>query len=263
MRVLIIFVGVSALVAGCSSTTTIEDNFGTGSGATGGTGTTGDSTGGTTGPDLGTGGDSSFCGTQDKVCEENKGGNTGDTCAFEGLTYTPNTVKRQNVTFNFTCTACPGGDFGIKGKYRRYVNEDPTQPDPSTSAETWEFFGNRFVNIISDVDSGDGQRKTVKAEGYYFCPDPNEILGIDPVWWNVVLVYAKVEPAGAFGIMPGVVDPCFLGVSTATGSNDLGLGCNLFWDPKDTWQTTDTYCKIGSEVFGRPCTDPFAPPPQE
>jgi len=189
----------------------------------------------------------------------------GDTVGwpFTGLQYTPQTEKSGSDQYAFTCTKCPNGYDGVGGKYRRFIDDNASLPDPKDSAETWEFIGNAFINIIDEVDSGTGKRARVTARGYYFCPEPDEFF--DQIegkeWWNVVLVYTEVDPPGAFGIDPGVADPCFFGFSTEGGfGNDLGVACNLFWDPKGTWQTTDTYCRIGATVNGRSCEDPFAAP---
>lgn len=262
----LMFVGCAAWSLGCTTERIIQGDqpaptpdttTGSTGGATGGdtgVGTTGGATGGTTGGTTG-----GIPQGADNVCE----GATPPTGAegaypFKGLTHTPETPKSSGVTHNFTCTMCPGGTLGIKGTYKYFTEDNVDTPDPAVWKETWEFFGNRFVNVIEGVDSGDNQHKSVVAEGYFFCPDPDELDWIkSPDFWNVVLVYLDAKPAGAFGIEPGSIDLCFLGVENMAADR-IGLACNLFWDANGTWQTTDQYCKLGTTLGGRTCSDPFA-----
>jgi len=265
---MILSVALVGTVFGCTKTvTTTTDNTtgaGTTAATTGGstsspTGTTGGTTGsvtagatgGTTGSGLPTG--------EDIVCEGAAAPQTGvQGVPFQGVTVTPETPKSSGVTYDFSCTMCPNGALGIGGKYRYFKDDDVTLPDGTEYRETWQFFGNRFVNVIEGTDSGDNQWKTVVAEGYYFCPNPDELGSIQyKDFWNVVLVYTGADPVGAFGIEPGAVDLCFLGVETIGGADRIGLACNLFWDPAGTWQTTDEYCLLGSSFDGKECADPF------
>ena len=203
---------------------------------------------------------------EDLVCAD--GGEPGHATGypFTGLKVTPSTPKSQGISYDFTCTKCPKGYGFISGTYRRYTDENPGLPKPSDEWETWSFEGNAFTSVINAIDAkengGDGERHTVTSHGYYFCPPPSELGDMDSIeFWNVVLVYTDVSEEGVFGITAGAADLCFLGASTdgnGKDSEDIGLGCNLFWDPKGTWQQTDTYCKVGSTVLGRPCEDPSA-----
>ena len=181
---------------------------------------------------------------------------------FNGLDHTPATAKSANISYSFDCTKCPNGYKDIVGRYRRYIDDNATLPDPKDEWELWEFEGNAFTNTINAVDSkeagGDGLRHEVTVRGYYFCPDPVDLGDMEAIqYWNVIIVYTEVSDPGVFGIEAGAVDLCFLGFSTDTKGEDIGLGCNLFWDPKGTWQQTDTYCRVGSTVAGRVCEEPL------
>lgn len=202
-------------------------------------------------------------GGENVTCTDNFGVGHERGYGFQPFVYTPQTSKSEGSTYSFTCTRCPNGYADISGTYRRYVDDNPTLPDPSIERETWTFDGNAFTGLIDAVDKlefgGDGKRHMLTTRGYYFCPEPEALFGIDSVeYWNIVLVYTYVSEPGAFGIVVGATDPCFLGFSTQTKGDDIGVACNLEWDPKGTWQTTDLYCKVGATVEGRLCEDPFA-----
>lgn len=256
----------SALVAfGCSGDkqTTIVDNSGngttTGGETTGGTTTGGETTGGTGGNTGGTTGIEKPDPADEKVCEDaSKAPDPYVGYAFTGLTHTPQTPKSNGITYNFSCTKCPGGTLGITGKYKYFEEDDVATPDPAQWKETWEFDGNYFVNIIEGIDT-DGKMKQVRAEGFYFCPDGSELGDIKyKDYWNVVLVYLTAVPAGPFGIEPGAVDLSFLGVDAGQGAISIYAELNLYWDPAGTSQGQNQYCRIGSDYLGRPCEDPFA-----
>ncbi len=261
MRTLILL-SASALVFGCGTTTKVEvDGPGGGTTTSGGTGT------GTSGDDTtDVGVDVTVDGTtgitppdaDDIVCEDAfEPTNAEGAYPFTGFSVTPSTPKSQGVTFDFSCTKCPGGTLGITGKYKYFENDDVRSPDPGDWKETWEFYGNRFVNHIRGVDT-DGQMKEIVSEGYYFCPTTKELTGIkSPDFWNVVIVYLTATPNGPFGIEAPVADLSFLGVETIGGADRIGVAVNQFWDPDATWQNTHQYCRIGTTLGGRVCEDPF------
>ncbi len=268
-----ILLSASILVLACGT----EDKILIGGGGTATSGGTGDGTA-STGTDTGVGATTGDVGGTtgltippgpDNVCADGSEP-TGIPGAypFSTFTVTPETPKSSGVTFNFSCTRCPGGTLGIDGKYKFFEKDDVRSPDPSDWKETWEFFGNRFVNHIRGVDT-DGVMKEIVAEGYYFCPDPKELTGyqvgdvpgpvsIDsPKFWNVVIVYLIATPNGPFGIETPVADLSFLGIETIGAADRIGLAVNQFWDPAGTWQNTHQYCRLGTELGGRVCKDPF------
>ena len=183
---------------------------------------------------------------------------TGKGYGFTGLAITPESPKSSGKTYTFQCTMCPGGKSAIEGTYRYYEGEDPSQPNPSEYREVLYFYGNYFENVIEGVDSGDGKKKKVAVSGYYFCPQPADLPGFSmPGYWNTVLVYEAVDPIGAFGIVPGAMDLCFMGTSTAFGGSDILISCNQWWDPAGSVQGQYTYCRVGSSIGGVKCTHPW------
>lgn len=261
--------GVGLIAFGCGGTTTSHQCQGTAAECAAATETSGtDGTGaipngtGPSGTD-GTGIDTSIPDGTDIVCTGGAEGNGGG-YPFTGLSIKPESPKASGATYNFTCTMCPGGTLGVKGKYKYFIWEGdtakPNLPEPSEWAETLEFDGNHFINVLEGVDSVDSEKKTVTAAGYYFCPKTEELQDIKyKDYWNTVWVYTDAAPAGGFGISAGAVDLCFLGVNASplVGANDIRVECNLFWDPAGTSQAVNHYCRLNSELDGRKCENPF------
>ncbi|MFT7624004.1 MAG: hypothetical protein ACI9WU_003190 [Myxococcota bacterium] len=255
---------VAAMSLGCGSDSTV---FIDGTGADGTTTSTTGGAGADGGGGVGDGGGSDADQTttgidiptgENVVCPTAKEQPTGKGYPFTGFEVSPDTPKSSGTTYSFPCTMCPGGTLGISGKYKYFEGDDVSSPSTEEWSETWEFDGNRFVNRLAGVDSADGVRKEVVTEGYYFCPDPDALTDIkSPDFWNVVLVYLKATPNGAFGIDAPVADLAFVGIETIGAADRIGVAVNLWWDPAATWQTTDQYCRIGTELNGRPCDDPF------
>ena len=249
MRVLV-SIALAAALAACSTSTT-EQIIGGADTATDGNA---DNTDGTDGTDGSADPWSFIPDGQDQVCATpfKYTGNNPTFYPFTGRSYD----APDNNSYSFSCTRCPTGYDFVAGKYRRYIDENPELPKADDESELWEFKGNAFINRIEAVDSADGQRKTVVAKGYYFCPDAGTLPFKTPDFWNVMLVYTEVDPPGAFGIEVGATDPCFLGFSIESGGDDILVGCNFLWDPKESAAQQDTYCRVGSMVQGRLCTDP-------
>ena len=206
----------------------------------------------------------------DKVCDGIPPAE-GPNCKFGGFSVTPDSPKSSGQTWDFSCTTCPGGkipqmtnmDFNGVYKYYEWGDEGPRvqTPDPAEYRETLEFNGNYFTNVIEGIDSWDNQYKKVTAKGYFFCPLEDELKHSMAwsSWWNMVIVYAEVEPNGAFGIEAGAADLCYLLVSSSPqlGSSDIQITCNQFWDPEGTYQNQHHYCRVGKKIDGRVCEDPF------
>ena len=242
--------GTAGGTAGSDAATTTGGTTGTGGDTTGGgTATGGTTTGGTTTGGTTTGGTTG--GTGDKACAGAKEP-TGKGVPFPGVE-----VSKNGTNYNFTCTMCPGGDAGLKieGKYRLYnPNGEPpdvTNPPPSEYRETITFAGNQITGRIFDPKS---DNVDATYEGFYFCGNPDE-KGKLPDYYNTFFVYTKVEPKGAYGITAGTVDPCFLGVSSTLGAQDILIDCNFEWDAQSTQKSA--FCKTGQTVYGKPCEDPF------
>jgi hypothetical protein len=196
-------------------------------------------------------------GGEDSVC----GGATaasGVGTPFSGLTVKPGTAESEGTEWTFTCTKCPGGMLWIEGKYVYFQNDNVRSQGPGDYQETLTFSGNSFVNVIKGVDT-DGVMKEAKVIGYYFCPDQTELLPMKFLeHWNIVIVYVSTDSPGAFGIYGNVADLAFMGgIVGSYPLSRINLQVNLLWDVAGSYQTSVEYCRVGTTLNGKVCTDPF------
>ncbi|MCA9524384.1 MAG: hypothetical protein KC609_25625 [Myxococcales bacterium] len=217
-------------------------------------------------------------GTADTGGTPNDTSTPPDTQASDASTQNPNcpdarphtgkdSVEVSNVKVNtggnswsFTCSMCPGGYSWLSGRFKYYENDDPGLPNPSAYRESLTFDGNLFENVLEGIDSGTNQSVKAVATGYFFCPSTIELTNMaSPGYFNVVLVYQTIEPAGAFGINANDTDLCFLGYSVdpVSGYSDILIRCNTDWSTNGTTETEAQYCKVNAQVQGKLCSDPF------
>jgi hypothetical protein len=277
---------VWALAWGCTSTTTVIDGVdGSGTavdgttntnatdgvdGVDGTSGTTGNTTGGTGEIDSGIPSDpiEAVCSPQffdipvaeDVVCEETVNSNGSDFGGwpFAGASYSPPEGPNAATQYNWSCTTCPGGKFPLEGRYKYYIESaDGTllldQPSPSEYMEVIEFRGNAWS--LSAYWNDNGTIKRISERGYYFCPEPGTLPGVNSFYPDI-WVRTKVVPEGALGSNSGEAFPLFLGVSTLSGSKNILFGLNNGWNQEGSLGETAGWCKIGTTVEGRECVDP-------
>ena len=196
----------------------------------------------------------------DVVCEETVNSNGSDFGGwpFAGASYTPKSGPNAGTGYSWDCTTCPGGKFPLQGRYKYYIeSSDGTllldQPSPTEYMEVIEFRGNAWS--LSAYWNDNGTIKRISERGYYFCPEPGTLPGVNSFYPDL-WVRTKVVPEGALGSNSGEAFPLFLGVSTLAGSDNVLFALNNDWDQKGSLGETAGWCKIGSTVEGRECVDP-------
>ena len=180
---------------------------------------------------------------RNEACPEADPKMHGPSIPWNGFTYEGTT---------YTCNTCPGGDEYIQGKWRAVFDpDDPSavyDEDP-TFRESIEFEGNTFRNILEGMDLG--QKVTALVEGWYFCSTKPETKN------NVkFFVINKAQPDGAFGWSTGYV---FTGDTLMSDANNILFGWydGVVTSSGSPWGGTAPYCRIGQEINGIPCNDPF------
>jgi len=147
----------------------------------------------------------------------------------------------------FTCNICRGGDKIAQGVWR-FIDFNSETPATKLKYEvrqrllvvgnTWHF----RRTWTKDGTSGD-----IRIDGWYFCSDVAEQGNQDFIW-----VVTSVSPPDSFGYSPGHV---YSG-SWKTKGNDL-----MAWGVYEGIHTgnhfEEIYCRVGSEIKGTACKDPF------
>lgn len=149
----------------------------------------------------------------------------------------------------FSCNTCRGGYQNLQGSWRfiDFKTEDPSTPLGKGYKETLKFDGNTLVNRLFEIDAGKATDQTI--DGWYFCTDAAELKSKDAIF-----VLERAQPNGAFGNSSGD----FLRVSVkvnAADANLIALGISSGLDGKLIGEYL--YCKVGSTIAGKPCSDPF------
>ena len=149
---------------------------------------------------------------------------------------------------NYTCNSCRGGDPEMQGKWRfvDFTSEDPTTALPNGRKELLIVDGNTWHLRTGNTDK-DGKWREVKVDGWYWCSDAAELKTKDN-GFHVTKV-AGDKDLGWFA--PDV----FTGHFLSSGPNLRAWG--FFADFNKTWAGDFKYCRVGSTVGGKACTDPF------
>lgn len=179
--------------------------------------------------------------TRDRACSPFDDGVYGQKVPWEGFVY-------QGTTYS--CNTCRGGLERLQGTWRYYDDpDDPRKPDPAEYAETLSFDGNTWTNHLRGDDNG--TRVDAVLRGWYFCADqPENDKKV------TAFIVTSAEPEGAFGNQSGLVWSADL---LEGGRNDMLM---FFYDGIATTATDDKhyqylYCRIGEQVHGQLCADPF------
>jgi len=167
----------------------------------------------------------------------------GPSVPWEGFTH-------KGMTY--TCNKCPGGDELLQGEWRAVFDvDDPTvsyDADPSYR-EYLKFDGNTFRNIIAGEDLG--KQVTAVIEGWFLCSSKPETVNETKFF-----ILTKVEPEGAFGWETGFV---YSADTLMSDPNNILIGWydGVVTTSGGKYGGTAPFCRIGMDVGGIPCTDPF------
>lgn len=155
----------------------------------------------------------------------------------------------QGAGKTFSCNTCRGGYENLQGSWRfiDFKTEDPTTGLAKGYKETLHFDGNTLTNHLYEDDAGKVTEQRI--DGWYFCTDAAELKSKDAVF-----VLERAQPSGAFGNSSGD----FLRVSVKINAgtpNLIALGVSSGLEGKLLGEYL--YCKVGSTIAGKPCSDPF------
>lgn len=152
-------------------------------------------------------------------------------------------------TQSFTCNACRGGDPLAQGAWRfvDFTTEDPTTPLNAELKQRLVVDGNTWHLRRSYVK--DGVKGDIRIDGWYFCSDAAEMPSKDVVW-----VVTAVSPPGGFGYEPG---SHYSGTFKTKGTDMLAWG--LYEGMHSGKHFEEIYCRVGTKVQDKDCTDPFGP----
>ncbi|MSP93397.1 MAG: hypothetical protein EXR79_16655 [Myxococcales bacterium] len=152
----------------------------------------------------------------------------------------------------FQCNVCRGGYPNIQGAWRfiDFATEDPSTPLKDGYRERLTIDGNTFTNQLEGKDLGKDVTQTIA--GWYFCADPNEMSTGDTVF-----VLESVAPDGAFGNQQGTVFRATVKADAADPANPATIALGMSAGIKGKWIGEFLYCRIGSTLNGKPCSDPF------
>lgn len=152
----------------------------------------------------------------------------------------------------FQCNVCRGGYPNIQGAWRfiDFATEDPTTPLKDGYREVLTLDGNTFTDHLAGKDLGKDVTQTIA--GWYFCADPIEMSTGDTVF-----LLESVAPDGAFGNQQGTVFRASVKADVANPVNPATIALGMSAGIQGKWIGEFLYCRIGSTVKGKPCTDPF------
>ena len=272
-----------ALTLGCTSTTTVVEGVDGNATATDGTtgststdgsdgsdgadGSNGSTTGGIGEIDSGIPADpiEAVCSPQffdipegtTSVCEDALKPSGLEGWPFQSASYSPSSGENAGQQYAWSCSMCPGGRFPLEGRYKFYRREGDSllldEPSPEEYMEIIEFRGNAW-SLSVYWKQQDGTVVRSSERGYYFCPEPGSLPGINSFFPDIWVI-TKAVPEGSLADS-GTAFPLFIGISTAAASNDVLYALNNDWNSKGNIGSSAGWCKIGSEVEGRPCPDP-------
>lgn len=160
--------------------------------------------------------------------------------AYEGTTYTLN--------------SCPDGIPALEGSWAFYYPEqDATHALGDNYKELFTFSGNTWHARMYDLQNGAVEEGF--AEGWFFCSQkPENDKEVK------VFITTNVVPDGVFGNTVGsVFSADILGIDS-TGMNDFYM---YYYDGVATSATHNKYldafyCKVGEDINGSCCANPFA-----
>jgi hypothetical protein len=149
----------------------------------------------------------------------------------------------------FSCNTCRGGYPNLQGSWRfiDFKTEDPSTPLAKSYKEVLKFDGNTLTNHLQESDAG--QASEQRIDGWYFCTDAAELKAKDALF-----VLERAVPQGLFGNKSG--DFFRVSVKINAGSDDL-IALGVYSGLSDTLLGEYLYCRIGSSVAGKACSDPF------
>lgn len=148
----------------------------------------------------------------------------------------------------YTCNRCLGGDPNAQGAWRAidFATEDPTVALPSERAELLIIDGNTWHLRARAKDLG--ALVEVHVDGWYACADGAELN-------SQHLIFNTTAAAPQDGL--GWFSPdTFSGTFLTKGKNLMSWG--IYGGFETDWIGDIIYCRVGSTVGGKPCTDPFA-----
>ncbi len=149
----------------------------------------------------------------------------------------------------FSCNTCRGGYPNLQGSWRfiDFKTEDPSTPLAKSYKEVLKFDGNTLSNHLQESDAG--QASEQRIDGWYFCTDAVELKAKDAIF-----VLERAAPEGLFGNKSG--DFFRVSVKINAGSDDL-IALGVYSGLSDTLLGEYLYCRIGTSVAGKACSDPF------
>jgi hypothetical protein len=150
----------------------------------------------------------------------------------------------------YTCNGCPGGESLINGRWRFTPNVDDVSDTTGYEGyrEVLLLDGNRFQMHIDGQDLGEPLEAVI--EGWYFCGRKPEVPN-----QTKVFVVTGVYPEGAYGWETGLA---FTVDTLMAGINELLFLYYLDVDTESTFgDASAPFCRIGSEIGGVVCEDPF------
>lgn len=149
----------------------------------------------------------------------------------------------------FTCNTCRGGYPNLQGHWRfiDFKTEDPSTPLAKSYKEVLSFDGNTLRNHLQESDAG--QQSEQRIDGWYFCSDAAELKAKDAIF-----ILERAVPEGLFGNKSG--DFFRVSVKINAANDDL-IALGVYAGLSDTLLGEYLYCRIGSSVAGKACSDPF------
>ncbi len=173
-------------------------------------------------------------------CEAPDDGSYGCKRPWGGLTVAGKT---------YTCNRCLGGDPNAQGAWRAidFATEDPTVPLPGGRAELLIIDGNTWH--LRARGKGNGATVEVHVDGWYACSDGAELNS-----QRLIFSTTAADPNDGLGwFAPDIFTGSFL----TKGKNLMSWG--IYGGFETDWIGDIIYCRVGSTVGGKPCTDPFLP----
>ena len=149
---------------------------------------------------------------------------------------------------SFTCNRCPAGDPLVQGRWRAIdgKTEDPSVAMADDFREVLEIDGNTW-HMRKKVRDENGVFQEVIVDGWYWCSDAAELK-------SAKLVYEVLNVNGSafFGWEKSYLFTAYFltnGPDLMAWSMDVGFEEQKIGDL--------IYCRVGSEIDGVPCLDPF------
>ncbi|MCO4763779.1 MAG: hypothetical protein KC502_19860 [Myxococcales bacterium] len=148
----------------------------------------------------------------------------------------------------YTCNRCRGGDPKTQGKWRaiEFDSEDPAKAMPNGRKELLIVDGNTW-HLRTGKKGKDGKWIEAKVDGWYWCADGAELKTEDNAF-HVTSVSGSKE-LGWFA------PDLFTGHFFSSGPDLRAWG--IFAGFNKDWIGDTKYCRVGSTLKGKACSDPF------